>query len=680
MKIFAHRIFNGERFTGPATVEVLDGRIVSVIEGEVCPDIRLPYGVLGPGLIDLHNNGAFGVDCATATPEEWDKFVSGLAHCGVTAVLPTVITAPLADIAEASSRLYSAMQRHPGLLGLHLEGPFLAPSKRGAHQQQWLQNPTSKALDELLNGPAGKVLKLITLAPECPHALAAIARFTQAGIKVSLGHTDANAEQMRAASYAGARLVTHLFNAQSPLGHRAIGGPGVGLTDPLLSPCVIVDGVHVSPELLQIVFAACPRAIAVTDSIPLAGLTQGATIEFGGALAILAPDGVGRRADGTIAGATITLDEGIRRLIRFGVSPEIALAAGTSRPAAAMSLNRGYIAAGAPADLVWWSDDFHPLQVWQAGKSTALVNPYGTETARKDLINLESRPTDEIVSLFVAQEQAALRALQTVTPALSKLIDAASTRMKAGGRLFYVGAGTSGRLGLLDAVECRPTFGIESGLIIPLLAGGSQAFIQAVEGAEDNEEAGPAALDEHDFNASDTLIGIAASGSTAFTLSALGHARALGGLTGAITNNINTPMGNAVDIAVEIASGPEIIAGSTRLSAGTSEKVALNILSSTVMIALGKTYGPYMVDMLASNAKLRRRAIKIVTDVAAVDEACALKNLKICGMNVKLAILCIKAELTPEAAKKQLECHQGSLSRALRASLDESHGLPPLSH
>lgn len=674
MKIFAQRIFNGEHFTGPATVEVLDGRIVSVLEGEISPDIRLPYGVLGPGLIDLHNNGAFGVDCATATPEEWDRFVEGLANCGVTAVLPTVITAPLPAIAEASTRLYSAMQRHPGLLGLHLEGPFLAPSKRGAHQQEWLQNPTPNALDELLNGPAGKVLKLITLAPECPYALAAIARLTQAGIKVSLGHTDANAEQMREASHAGARLVTHLFNAQSPMSHRSVGAPGVGLTDPLLSPCVIVDGIHVKPELLQIVFAACPRAIAVTDSIPLAGLTPGTTMEFGGALALLAPDGVGRRADGTIAGATITLDEGIRRLIRFGISPEIALAAGTSRPAAALGLNCGSIKAGASADLVWWSDDFHPLQVWLAGKSQSSRNPPGTETARTDLATLESRPTQEIVSLFVAQEQTALRALQAVIPALSKLIDAVCGRMKTGGRLFYVGAGTSGRLGFLDAVECRPTFGIDSGVIIPLLAGGPQAFIQAAEGAEDNAEAAIAALQEHGFNAADTLIGIAASGSTAFTLSAIKHARALGGLTGAITNNVNTPMGNAADIAVEIASGPEIIAGSTRLSAGTTEKIALNILSSTVMIGLGKTYGPYMVDMMASNAKLHRRAIKIVTDVTGVDEASALNSLKICGMSVKLAILCIKAQLTPDVAKQRLECHQGSLSRALHVDLDENHG------
>ena len=671
MRIFAQRIFDGERFTGPATVTIAAGRIVSIIDGEVDPDTRLDHGVLGPGLIDLHNNGAFGVDCATATPQEWDRFVDGLALCGVTSVFPTVITAPLPAIVQSAVHLHAAMQRHPGLLGLHLEGPCLALGKRGAHRREWLQAPSQQVLDELLNSPVKDVLRLITLAPELPQALAAITCLAQAGVMVSLGHTEADAAQMRAAVQAGARMVTHLFNAQSNLGHRTIGAPGVALTDPLLSPCVIVDGLHVAPELLQIIFAACKRAIAVTDSIPLAGLAVGAALEFGGAMAILSPDGVGRRTDGTIAGAAITLDEGVRRLIRFGVAPEVALAAATSRPADAMGLNSGRICTGAKADLVWWSDAFHPLQVWRAGLADAPAKmPRGTETARHELVNLETRGTEEIIALFLDQEQSALRALLAASPALTKLVDAAATRMQAGGRLFYAGAGTSGRLGLLDAVECRPTFGVAPGLIIPLLAGGESAFIQAAEGAEDDERAAQSALERHDFEASDILVGIAASGSTPFTLAALRYAAGKGGLTGAIVNNLGSSMAQAADIAVEINSGPEIIAGSTRLSAGTTEKIALNLLSSSVMIRLGKTYGPYMVDMLASNAKLRRRAVGIVSALTNADEATALETLKTCDMNVKLAILVIKTGLTPDIARIRLQAAEGSLRRAADAEQD----------
>lgn len=672
MRIFAQRIFDGEQFIGPSTITIMDGHIASIVNGDIDADMRLTYGVLGPGLIDLHNNGAFGVDCATASPKEWDRFVDGLAICGVTSVLPTVITAPLPAIADASARLHLAMQRHPGLLGLHLEGPFLASGKRGAHQQAWLQLPSPTSIETLLHPPVKDVLRLVTLAPELPGALAAITQLTKAGIKVSLGHSEADAKQVRSAIEAGARLVTHLFNAQSSLGHRAIGLPGVALSNPLLSPCVIVDGVHVAPELLEIIFTACPHAIAVTDSIPLAGLAPGATLEFGGALAILSQDGVGRREDGTIAGAAITLDEGLRRLIRFGIKPETALAAVTSRPASAMGLPSGRIAPGAPANLVWWSEEFYPLQVWRAGQANTPAPTRGTETARTDLLDLEMRPTEEIVGLFLDQEQTSLCALRTASPALSQLIDEITPRMRNGGRLFYAGAGTSGRLGFLDAVECRPTFGVEPGLIVPLLAGGANAFIQAAEGAEDDETAARYALDEHGFSTLDILVGIAASGNTPFTCAALRHAAMLGGLTGAIVNNVDSAMAKLADITVEILSGAEIIAGSTRLSAGTSEKIALNVLSSAVMIRLGKTYGPYMVDMLASNAKLHRRALKMVIEATGVEAVTAAQSLKNCDMSVKLTILVLKTGLTPDLARALLTAEKGILRQAIARYIDKN--------
>ncbi|OYV59857.1 MAG: N-acetylglucosamine-6-phosphate deacetylase, partial [Acidocella sp. 21-58-7] len=615
MIISAPCLFIDGAFTGPGAVAVQDGRITEIFR-QIPPqvDVALNHGILSPGLIDIHNNGAFGVDFAAASPDDFTFVMAKLAACGVTSVLPTIITAPLSTLHEAARRIADAMATHGSILGVHIEGPFLAPTKRGAHRLDWLLPPDA---DLLLDCPG---LKIVTLAPEQPGALGAIEKFLAKGVLVSLGHTEATAAQMRAAAAAGATLVTHVFNAQSPLGHREPAAPGIALTDPRLSPCLITDGLHVDPAILALAFAACPRAIAVTDSIRIAGLAPGATGAFGGAPAILGEDGLGRRTDGTIAGAGITLDEGLRRLISFGIPPATALAAATARPAAALGLtDRGVIATEARADLVWWDTQFNVQQVWQAGV-TALpsAKPRGTETVRTDLVGLEGRPALQIVETFLAQERAAQTALAFAAPKLAELAQAVAAKLAKGGRLFYAGAGTSGRLALLDAVECGPTFGISEGVIIPLLAGGDMAFLRAAEGAEDNREAAIAALNAEAFSAADALIGIAASGATPFTLAAIEHAQALGGLTGAIVNNVNTAIAAAAQIAVEINSGPEIIAGSTRLSAGTTQKIALNILSSTIMIKLGKTYGPYMVDVRASNEKLRRRAARITAAIAGV--------------------------------------------------------------
>jgi N-acetylmuramic acid 6-phosphate etherase len=240
-----------------------------------------------------------------------------------------------------------------------------------------------------------------------------------------------------------------------------------------------------------------------------------------------------------------------------------------------------------------------------------------------------------------------------------------AARLRAGGRLFYVGAGTSGRLGLLDAVECGPTFGIPNGVIVAVLAGGEMAFLRAAEGAEDDEAAAVAALRAHEFSAADALVGIAASGATRFTLAAVQHAAACGALTGAILNTPGAPLAQAAQIAVQIASGAEIIAGSTRLSAGSTQKIALNILSSTVMIRLGKTFGPYMVDVRATNEKLRRRAIRMTAKIAKVSEPAALLALEACEMHVKTAVVMLLLALSPGQAAHRLEGADGSLRRAL---------------
>jgi N-acetylmuramic acid 6-phosphate etherase/N-acetylglucosamine-6-phosphate deacetylase len=665
MIIAAPNLLIDGAFTGPAAVRVERGIITAILPGlPENPDIRLDHGFLSPGLIDLHNNGAFGIDFCDASPAEWDLVITRLAEHGVTSLTPTMITAPLPRLHEGATRLAEAATVHPGILGLHLEGPFLSPQKPGVHNPAWLQNFVPETIAALLAIPA---LRIVTLAPEIQGALAAIRQLTAAGITVSLGHTAATAAEIFAAADAGARLVTHVFSAQSPLHHRAPGAPGAALTDERLFPCVIADGIHMDPIILKLVFAASPNAIAVTDSLSAAGMPEGYEGEFGGAKITL-KNGVAQRPDGTFAGAAITLDQGIRRLIAAGIAPQTALAAATERPATALGLtDRGRIAPGQRADLVWWNDDFTVAKVWRAGHTQAAQKPVtkGTEYVRSDLHDLDQRPTLNIIQTFLTQEAAAQRALTAAAPQLAALADAVAATLATGGRLFYAGAGTSGRLALLDAVECGPTFGVGTETIIALLAGGEAAFLSAVEGAEDNQAAAIEALAAHSFTARDALVGIAASGATPFTLAAINHANALGALTGAIVNNLDSALATAAKIAIEINSGPEIIAGSTRLSAGTTQKIALNILSSTVMIRLGKTHGPYMVDVRATNEKLIRRATRITAALAGVSEPEAQAALTAADMHVKTAILVLRLNITAPQASKILEAAGGSLRKAL---------------
>ncbi len=664
MIISAPRIFSDGAFSGPRAVVVENGLITAVLqEMPENVDVRLEHGFLSPGLIDIHNNGAFGVDFSSGTTAEWAFVIERLAARGVTSVLPTIITAPFEAIHEAAVRVAKAAKVYPGVLGLHLEGPFLAPKKRGAHRAEWLQDFSPETMEALL---ATTALRVVTLAPELPGALEAIRALVKTGVVVSLGHTEATSAEMQRGVDAGARLVTHVFNAQSAFGHRSPGAAGVALTDERLFPCLIVDGLHVDPIVLKLAFSANDRAIAVTDSILVAGMEEGFEAEFGGAKVRL-EGGIGRRPDGTIAGAGITLDQGVRRLISAGISAEIAFSAATERPAKVLNLgDRGRIASGCRADLVWWDDAFAVQRVWQAGQTAPAVEVVrGTEHSRVDLADLDERESLEIVQIFLAQEVAAQRALGVVAAKLAELADAVALKLHAGGRLFYVGAGTSGRLALLDAVECGPTFGIADGVIIPILAGGDAAFLRAVEGAEDNGAAAVAALNAYNIGPKDALVGIAASGRTPFTLAAVVHANATGALTGAIVNNLNTPIAKAAKIAVEINSGPEVIAGSTRLSAGSAQKIALNILSSTVMIRLGKTYGPYMVDVRATNQKLRQRAIKITAAAAGVSEGKAEAALLATNMQVKTAIVSLRLGVTANQATQILMEAGGSLRKAL---------------
>jgi N-acetylmuramic acid 6-phosphate etherase len=298
----------------------------------------------------------------------------------------------------------------------------------------------------------------------------------------------------------------------------------------------------------------------------------------------------------------------------------------------------------------------HVIRV-QAAAAPHGLDALTTEAVRPDLDDLDTRPIGEVVALLVAAEGEAHAAVAAAVPRIATAAEAIAARLERGGRLIYAGAGTAGRLGVLDAAECWPTFGTH--LVRGVIAGGRTALTEAIEGAEDAFD--PADLT--DLTAADALVGITASGCTPYVLGALEHARAAGALTVAIVNNPGSRA--SADVVIELLTGPEVLAGSTRLTAGTAQKVVLNALSTSVMIALGKAYGPRMVDVRATNAKLRRRAVRIVRDAAGVDEDAATAALAAAGGHAKTAIVAVLAGVDAAEAAVRLDRARGRVRDAL---------------
>ena len=285
------------------------------------------------------------------------------------------------------------------------------------------------------------------------------------------------------------------------------------------------------------------------------------------------------------------------------------------------------------------------------------LDTLATEAVRPDLDDLDARPINEVVSLLVKAEGEAHGAVVAAVPYIAAAAEAIVERLERGGRLIYAGAGTPGRLGVLDAAECGPTFGTD--LVRAVIAGGSRALTEAIEGAEDAFDLAELA----DLTAADALVGITASGRTPYVLGALEHARAMGALTVAIVNNAGSEV--SADLVIELLTGPEVLAGSTRLTAGTAQKIVLNALSTSVMIALGKAYGPRMVDVRLTNAKVRRRAVRIVRDAAGVDEEVAAAALTAAGGHAKTAIVALLAGVDAAEAAVRLDRARGRVRDAL---------------
>jgi len=359
---------------GPACVAVSDGVILGVAAGEtyggVPPDVVLPSGVLVPGLVDMQINGCFGVDFVAADPAGWAEVSARLPETGVTSFVPTFITAPVPDLV-AGLRRTAALPADLGgarVLGVHVEGPFLSAARHGAHDPALLRDPTPEAVDALIEAAPG-LLRMHTLAPERPGALAAIRRLVDAGVLVSVGHSDATAEQTEAAADAGARLVTHLFNAMRPLHHREPGVVGQGLADPRLTCGLIADLHHVAAPICRLAFAAAPgRIVLVTDAVAAAGMPPG-TYDLGGQQVSVDPLGLPRRPDGTLAGSGLRLDAAIANVVAAGVDLRSAVDAASRLPADILGRpDLGRIEAGGTADLVWLGDDLSARATWLAGR------------------------------------------------------------------------------------------------------------------------------------------------------------------------------------------------------------------------------------------------------------------------------------------------------------------------
>lgn len=288
-----------------------------------------------------------------------------------------------------------------------------------------------------------------------------------------------------------------------------------------------------------------------------------------------------------------------------------------------------------------------------------------TEQVHPDFPDLDCLPPSELVRVLAADQQQALDAVQQAAPALSAAVEAALPCLEAGGRLIYAGAGTSGRLGVLDATELTPTFSWPPERAVPLIAGGERAIRQAVEGAEDDFGAGKRDVLGAGIGPRDVLIGVAASGSTPYVLGALEAGQQAGAVTIAIANNPDAPLLGAARFAVLLDTGPEIISGSTRLKAGTAQKIALNTFSSALMVRLGKVYGNLMVDVRATNHKLQGRAVRLVRHATGAEEPEAKAALEAASGSVKTAIVMLKLGLSAGEAEARLSAADGHARAAL---------------
>ena len=289
-----------------------------------------------------------------------------------------------------------------------------------------------------------------------------------------------------------------------------------------------------------------------------------------------------------------------------------------------------------------------------------------TETRNPRTMQLDQMSELEIVTVMNEEDARVPLAIAKCLPQIAQAAAWAVEAFEQGGRLFYMGAGTTGRLGVLDAAECPPTFGVPQGMVVGLIAGGEKAFIVAVEGAEDSRELAVQDLQSHHLTAKDFVVGIAASGRTPYVLGGLDYARSVGCHTAAIACNPGSAVGKAADLAIEVNCGPEVLTGSTRLKSGTAQKLILNMISTASMVRIGKAYQNLMVDVMQTNEKLHTRAENIVMDATGVERSVARHAIDEAKGSVKTAITMLLADCDAAEAARRLEASHGHVREAIR--------------
>ncbi|MEO6725952.1 MAG: N-acetylmuramic acid 6-phosphate etherase [Blastocatellia bacterium] len=293
-----------------------------------------------------------------------------------------------------------------------------------------------------------------------------------------------------------------------------------------------------------------------------------------------------------------------------------------------------------------------------------------TEQTNPNTTEIDRLPTLDALRIFNREDRKVAEAVEKVLPDIARAVDGIVERLERGGRLFYTGTGTSGRLGVLDAAECPPTFGVSPDVVQGVLAGGYDACYKAVEASEDDRGAGTKDLQARGFTPDDVVVGIAASGRTPYTIGAVEYARSIGALTICITCNENTALAAAVEIPIEPIVGPEVIAGSTRLKSGTAQKLVLNMLSTMTMVRLGYVTGNRMTNLKTSNIKLQQRATSLMMNECNLDAAAALAALEAAGWDLRITIVMVKASVSREAAEAVLKQSNYNIARAISALAD----------